>query len=165
MVYILLFADFLSSIIINIMTTYIMSGMVVNGFTSVNLPTLEKRFEFTGKELGLIASSNEVSQIILVGFISYYGSYGNKVKWIGYGCLLAGKPINNRSYQFPSNLTLIVYILCRNSFATFLRPSESCPQSLRFFWSAPSKQRRPVSYAILRYCSQWYQSKCSKLVS
>ncbi|XP_031557761.1 solute carrier organic anion transporter family member 4A1-like isoform X2 [Actinia tenebrosa] len=73
------------------LTIYSMTqGMIVNGFTSVNLPALEKRFEFTGKELGLIASSNEVSQIILVGFISYYGSYGNKVKWIGYGCLLAG---------------------------------------------------------------------------
>jgi hypothetical protein len=65
--------------------------MIVNGFTAVNLPALEKRFEFSGKDLGLIASSNEISQIILVGFISYYGSYGNKVRWIGYGCLLAGK--------------------------------------------------------------------------
>jgi len=62
--------------------------MVVSGMTSINLPALEKRFQLSSKDLGLIAASNDISAILLVSFVSFYGEFGNKIKWLGYGMLI-----------------------------------------------------------------------------
>ena len=69
---------------------YYFEGLAVNGITSLNLPTLERRFQLTGKELGLIAASNDISALLLVAFVSFYGDYGNKIRWLGYGALVTG---------------------------------------------------------------------------
>lgn len=66
------------------------AGLVVNGITSLNLPTLEKRFQLTGTELGLIAASNDISALIIVAFVSFFGDYGNKIRWLGYGAMVTG---------------------------------------------------------------------------
>ncbi|KAJ7394323.1 hypothetical protein OS493_000127 [Desmophyllum pertusum] len=63
-------------------------SMTVNGITSINLPALEKRFQLSSKDLGLIAASNDISAILLVCFVSFYGEFGNKIKWLGYGTLI-----------------------------------------------------------------------------
>ncbi|XP_078375131.1 solute carrier organic anion transporter family member 4A1-like isoform X2 [Oculina patagonica] len=63
-------------------------GMTVNGITSINLPALEKRFQLRSQDLGLIAASNDISAILLVSFVSFYGEFGNKIKWLGYGTLV-----------------------------------------------------------------------------
>ena len=65
--------------------------MVVNGMTNINLPALEKRFQLSSKDLGLIAASNDISAILLVSFVSFYGEFGNKIKWLGYGMLITGQ--------------------------------------------------------------------------
>jgi organic anion transporter 4A len=65
--------------------------MTVGGITSVILPTLEKRFQFESTHLGFIAGSNDISGILLVCFVSFYGGFGNKIKWLGYGALLTGE--------------------------------------------------------------------------
>lgn len=65
--------------------------MVVSGMTSINLPALEKRFQLSSKDLGLIAASNDISAILLVSFVSFYGEFGNKIKWLGYGMLITGQ--------------------------------------------------------------------------
>ena len=62
----------------------------MNGITSLNLPSLEKRFQLSSKDLGLIAASNDISAIVLVCFVSFYGEFGNKIKWLGYGTLITG---------------------------------------------------------------------------
>lgn len=64
--------------------------MIVSGITSINLPALEKRFQLNSKDLGLIAASNDISAILLVSFVSFYGQFGNKIKWLGNGMLITG---------------------------------------------------------------------------
>ena len=64
--------------------------MTVNGITAINLPTLEKRFQLNSKDLGIIAASNDISAIVLVCFVSFYGEFGNKIRWLGYGTLVTG---------------------------------------------------------------------------
>ena len=67
------------------------SGMAVGGITNVVLSTIEKRFQFSSKEAGFIAASNDISAIILTSFVSFYGGYANKPKWLGLGSLLTGR--------------------------------------------------------------------------
>lgn len=65
--------------------------MTVNGMTGINVPALEKRFQLSSRELGLITASNDISAILLVCFVSFYGEFGNKIKWLGYGTLVTGQ--------------------------------------------------------------------------
>ena len=65
--------------------------MIVSGITSINLPALEKRFQLSSKDLGLIAGSNDISAILLVSIVSFYGEFGNKIKWLGYGMVITGQ--------------------------------------------------------------------------
>ena len=69
--------------------------MTVGGLTNAVLSTIEKRFQFTSKEAGFIAASNDISAIILTTFVSFYGGYGSKPRWLGYGALLTGNVINS----------------------------------------------------------------------
>ena len=64
--------------------------MAVGGLSNVVLSTIEKRFQFSSKEAGFIAASNDISAILLTSFVSFYGGYGNKPKWLGYGALFTG---------------------------------------------------------------------------
>ena len=63
----------------------------MNGFTNLFLLTLEKRFQLTSAEVGFIAASNDIAGILLTALVSYYGTYGNKIKWLGYGSVVTGK--------------------------------------------------------------------------
>ena len=62
-------------------------GMIVSGITSINLPALEKRFQLSSKDLGLIAASSDISGSLLASFVSFYGQFENKIKWLGNGLL------------------------------------------------------------------------------
>ncbi|KAK2570992.1 Solute carrier organic anion transporter family member 4A1, partial [Acropora cervicornis] len=63
-------------------------GMSVNGFTNIFLLTLERRFHLTSTEVGFIAASNDIAGIVLTSLVSFYGTYGNKIKWLGYGSVV-----------------------------------------------------------------------------
>ncbi|XP_048583915.1 solute carrier organic anion transporter family member 4A1 [Nematostella vectensis] len=67
-----------------------LQGMAVNTFINMSFPSLERQFSLNSKETGFIASSNDVTAIILVIFVSFFGSYGNKTKWLGGGAILTG---------------------------------------------------------------------------
>ena len=69
-------------------------GMTVNGFTNLYLLTLEKRFQLTSTDVGFVAASNDVAGILLTALVSFYGTYGNKIKWLGYGSVITGKEKN-----------------------------------------------------------------------
>lgn len=68
----------------------LLQGIASWGMPSLVLPSIERRFGFSTKELGVIAASNDVAALILVVFISYYGDYGNKMKWIAGGATITG---------------------------------------------------------------------------
>ena len=79
--------------------------MTVGGFTNISLPAIEKRFQFNSKELGLIAASNDISSVLLICFVSFYGQFGNKVKWLGYGTIITGLCIRNKNLDLLTGET------------------------------------------------------------
>lgn len=79
-------------------------GMTVSGITGISLPALEKRFQLTSKDLGVISASNDISAILLICFVSFYGQFGNKIKWIGYGAIITGE---RRIVKFKKRYILI----------------------------------------------------------
>ncbi|CAB4000586.1 solute carrier organic anion transporter family member 4A1-like, partial [Paramuricea clavata] len=77
-------------IIISMNFESVMAGISMNGLPVLILPSIEKRFSLSGKELGIISAANDVAALILVVFISFYGDYGNKIKWVGGGACVSG---------------------------------------------------------------------------
>ncbi|XP_048583735.1 solute carrier organic anion transporter family member 4A1-like [Nematostella vectensis] len=67
-----------------------LQGMGVNTLVSVALPTLERRFSLTSQMSGFIMSSNDITALIVVVFVSFFGSYGHKTKWLGGGAIITG---------------------------------------------------------------------------
>lgn len=53
------------------------------------LSTMEKRFKIQSKTTGLMLSGNEISQIFLSLFLSYYGGQRNRPLWIAWGVAIS----------------------------------------------------------------------------
>ena len=66
------------------------AGMLVNGVVTAGLPTIEKEFGLRSTSSGIIVAGNDISSLLLVGVVSFFGTKGHKPKWIGYGGLLTG---------------------------------------------------------------------------
>jgi hypothetical protein len=64
--------------------------MTVNGFNYAAIPSLEKQFHLNSKQTGLISSVNNISNMLLTIIVSFYGSFGNKPRWIGLSLTLVG---------------------------------------------------------------------------
>lgn len=75
------FVTFLCSFILT-------QGMMVNGLKSVVISTLEKRFDFSSTQVGIISSTNEVSVAILGVYVSYFGAQGHRPKWLARAAIL-----------------------------------------------------------------------------
>ncbi|XP_028408706.1 solute carrier organic anion transporter family member 4A1-like [Dendronephthya gigantea] len=73
-----------------IMLYTIGAGVSMNGLPVLILPSIEKRFSLSSKELGMISAANDIAALLFVAFISFYGDYGNKIKWVGGGACVAG---------------------------------------------------------------------------
>ncbi|ESO09595.1 hypothetical protein HELRODRAFT_97665 [Helobdella robusta] len=67
-----------------------LQGMVVSGFVSVCLSTLERRFKFSSTESGIIAMGYDLASIICLVPVSFYGGLGHKPRWIAVGALVMG---------------------------------------------------------------------------
>lgn len=64
--------------------------MAVNGFNYAAFPSLEKQFHFSSQQTGLMSSVNNIFNMILTIVVSFYGSFGNKSRWIGLSMVLVG---------------------------------------------------------------------------
>jgi hypothetical protein len=73
------------------MINFLFSAIVIIGLATLTLPSIEKRFSLTSKELGVIMASNDITALVIVSFLSFYGDYGNKIRWIGGGGVLLSK--------------------------------------------------------------------------
>ena len=82
--------------------------MCVSGFTNLYLLTLEKRFQLTSTEVGFVAASNDIAGIVLTALVSFYGTYGNKPRWLGYGCAITGKLFKLNSLNSNQHFAEIV---------------------------------------------------------
>jgi len=63
-------------------------GMVVNGFVSVVISTIERRFELSSKQSGFVASGYDIASVLCLIPVSYIGGRGHKPRWIAAGVLL-----------------------------------------------------------------------------
>ena len=63
---------------------------IVPGLTSTVISTLERRYSFSSTAAGFIASTFDITVILLVVFVSYFGGRGHKTRWLGIGCVLQG---------------------------------------------------------------------------
>lgn len=62
--------------------------MVVNGFVSVVISTIERRFDLTSTQTGFVASGYDIASVLCLIPISYFGGNGNKPRWIVCGIFL-----------------------------------------------------------------------------
>ncbi|XP_046859247.1 solute carrier organic anion transporter family member 4A1-like isoform X2 [Xenia sp. Carnegie-2017] len=74
-------------------------GVTVNGFNFAAIPSLEKQFHFNSKQTGALSSVSDVSNMVLTVIVSFYGSFGNKPRWIGFSMILIGFSLV--TFSFP----------------------------------------------------------------
>ncbi|XP_065898058.1 solute carrier organic anion transporter family member 4C1-like isoform X2 [Dysidea avara] len=67
----------------------IVEGTIVSGLTSVVLSTLETRYKFSSIQLGMLSSAFDITVLVTVVFISYFGGT-HKAKWLGAGVFIQG---------------------------------------------------------------------------
>lgn len=60
-------------------------GMVVNGFVNVVISTVERRYDMSSTESGIIASSYDIASVLCLIPVSYFGGLGCKPRYLGFG--------------------------------------------------------------------------------
>ncbi|CAK8680098.1 unnamed protein product [Clavelina lepadiformis] len=68
----------------------VVQGFLVNGHTPVIISTIEKRFELTSTESGLIASMYDIGGSLTILFVTYVGGRRHKPQWVGWGLFMVG---------------------------------------------------------------------------
>jgi organic anion transporter 5A len=63
-------------------------SMLVSGYTSSILTTIERRYNLWSTESGLVISSYEFTCMFAVVFSSYFGSSRNRAHWLAYGSFI-----------------------------------------------------------------------------
>ncbi|XP_064649449.1 solute carrier organic anion transporter family member 5A1-like [Lineus longissimus] len=63
-------------------------SMLVSGYTSSILTTIERRYNLWSTESGLVISSYEFTCMFAVVFSSYFGSQRNRAHWLAYGSFI-----------------------------------------------------------------------------
>ncbi|CAH1786389.1 unnamed protein product [Owenia fusiformis] len=63
-------------------------SILVSGYTSSIITTIERRYNLWSSRSGLIVSSYEFTSIIAVVLVGHFGEHFNRSRWIGYGLLI-----------------------------------------------------------------------------
>ncbi|OAF72102.1 hypothetical protein A3Q56_00097 [Intoshia linei] len=61
----------------------LLQGMVINGFVSVAISTLEKRYGLTSLQTGILAAFYDIVIVVVVIPVTYFATKTNKIKIIG----------------------------------------------------------------------------------
>lgn len=65
-----------------------LQGMIINGFINTIITSIERRFDLSSYQTGLIASSYDMAACVCLAFVSYFGGTGHKPRWLGWGTLV-----------------------------------------------------------------------------
>ncbi|XP_006819770.1 solute carrier organic anion transporter family member 4A1-like [Saccoglossus kowalevskii] len=65
-------------------------GLTVNGFVYINLSTIETRFGLPSVATGLLVSTYDLTVVLLITFVSYFGATRNKARMLGIGAVIMG---------------------------------------------------------------------------
>lgn len=63
-------------------------GMVVNGFINVVISTVERRYDMSSTESGIIASCYDIASALCLIPVSYFGGLGCKPRYLGIGIFI-----------------------------------------------------------------------------
>lgn len=68
----------------------IIQSLAVSGFLGVIISSLEKRFDLSSLQSGLIPATYEAAGVLVLILVSYYGSNGHKPRWVAGGMFVLG---------------------------------------------------------------------------
>ncbi|XP_064635585.1 solute carrier organic anion transporter family member 4C1-like [Lineus longissimus] len=68
----------------------IVQGFIVTGLMGSVISTLERRFNLSSTQTGLIATTYDMSVALVLIPVTYYGGHQHKGKWLAYGSIIMG---------------------------------------------------------------------------
>ncbi|XP_071510809.1 solute carrier organic anion transporter family member 4A1-like [Diadema antillarum] len=63
-------------------------GIFINGFIPSAITSLERRFQLSSEQSGLLISTYDIVSIVVVLFVVYVGGRGHKTRWVAVGVIL-----------------------------------------------------------------------------
>ncbi|XP_070533589.1 solute carrier organic anion transporter family member 4C1-like [Ptychodera flava] len=73
-----------------ISTLMFVQGLVINGFVYISLSTIETRYGFPSTASGIIVATYDLTVVVLILFVSYFGATRNKSRMLGIGTVIMG---------------------------------------------------------------------------
>ncbi|KAK7884699.1 hypothetical protein WMY93_027822 [Mugilogobius chulae] len=67
-----------------------LQGLIINGLINTVVTSIERRFDLSSSQTGLIVSSYDIAACVCLAFVSYFGGNGHKPRWLGWGILIMG---------------------------------------------------------------------------
>ncbi|XP_033825571.1 solute carrier organic anion transporter family member 4A1-like [Periophthalmus magnuspinnatus] len=67
-----------------------LQGLIINGLINTVVTSIERRFDLSSSQTGLIVSSYDIAACVCLAFASYFGGNGHKPRWLGWGIMIMG---------------------------------------------------------------------------
>eukprot|EP00794_Sanderia_malayensis_P014073 gene14073-15540_t len=115
------------------------NSVVITGIFSSSISTIEKRFNLSSKQMGIITSIYDVAALIFTGPISYFAAK-NKPKWLSIGMLTMG-------------IGYVIFILPHFIESRYIPPAASATSGQLSNMTNNLLCQRNISTSTLRKCT------------